>query len=79
MVPSKLESAPVAILFLCRISAQDAKNTSQGGCLEIFSQKDFCPPFCRHFFAPLCTLPDLRIANVQPPRGAWKERLMFPK
>ena len=78
MVPSKLESALPAIFFLYRISAQDAKSHSQGGCLGIFFSKDFCRPFCRRFFATLRTLRDLRIANAQPPHGVPKEHLMFP-
>jgi hypothetical protein len=43
MVPLKLESAPVAIFFLCRISAQDAKTSPKRKFVEFFFCRGFLP------------------------------------
>ena len=50
------------------------KHRQNGSLWKFFSAADFCPRFCRRFFATLRTLPDLRIANVQPKRDVSKER-----
>ena len=76
MVPSKLESAPVAIFFLCLPGTKYVKTSPKKKFVEFFFCRGFLPAVLPAVFASPRTLPDLRIANVQPKRGVSKERLM---
>ena len=66
----------MAIFFLHLRGTKYVKTSPKKKFVEIFSCRGFLPAVLPGVFASPRTLPDLRIANVQPKRGVSKDRLM---